>query len=186
MGALLPDIGTWLKGTQENAVEMHVFDVQIIDRSWINLSQKALLSEIIKIQEHGVSTARTPYASILIDAYVAFLQAGGVIKIAKCTNVLLQKLLLDGPVLTIVNFNYIYDYPRSKYDPTSKEYLPDPIDGKVIEHAIVLTGFSGNQYYYNDPDAEVGGQHTIQDDVLIGSICAAQLNSDNYLLTINK
>jgi hypothetical protein len=184
MGTLFADIGSWLRKTYHLKVKMHVFDVQIVDRTWSSLSQQELLVEMEKIKESGISTARTPYASILIDAYVTYLQAGGTIDITKCTNELLQGLLAKGPVLAIINFNYMYDYPRSKYDPVTKTYVADTDDGKVIEHAIVLTGFDNGKYSYNDPDSEKGGQHTVNDDVLIGAICTAQLNSDNYLLTV--
>ena len=163
---------------------MHVFDVQIIDRTWSSLSQADLLAEMKKAKKEGISTARTPYASMLIDSYVTYLQNGGFVDIAKCTNKLLQSLLLNGPVLAIINFNYMYDYPRSSYNKALKNYIADTIDGKAIEHAIVLTGFNGNTYYYNDPDSEKGGQHQVNEDILIGAICTAQLNSDNYLLTV--
>jgi hypothetical protein len=186
MGTLFADIGTWLKKTHGVSVTMHVFDTQIIDRSWAKLSQEQLLVEVMKMKEHGVSTARTPYAPLLIEAYVSFLQSGGVLSITKCTNELLQNLLAKGPVLAIISFNYMYDYPRARYNPDIKNYEANSIDGKAIEHAIVITGFSDGSYYYNDPDSEMGGQHTVKDDILIGAICTAQLNSDNYLLTIEK
>lgn len=185
MGTLFADIGTWLKKTTELSVTMHVFDTQIIDRSWASLSQQDLLGEVIRIQESGVSTARTPYAPLLIDAYVSFLEAGGIVDVTKCTNELLQRLLASGPILAIISFNYMYDYPRASYNATRKEYETDTIDGKAIEHAIVITGFSDGNYLYNDPDSEYGGQHVVADDVLIGAICTAQLNSDNYLLTVS-
>lgn len=186
MGTLFADIGTWLKTTHNASPTMHVFDTQIIDRSWISLSQQQLLAEVMNIQAHGVSTARTPYAPLLIDAYSSFLKAGGNVNIAKCTNDLLQNLLAVGPILAIISFNYMYDYPRASYNSDIKNYEPNSIDGKAIEHAIVITGFSEGNYYYNDPDSEMGGQHIVKDDVLIGAICTAQLNSDNYLLTIEK
>lgn len=186
MGTLFADIGTWLRRTYKVSVTMHVFDTQIIDRGWSALSQQILLSKIEDLQEHGVSTARTPYAPLLIDSYASFLKFGGVVNIVKCTNDLLQSLLAKGPILAIISFNYMYDYPRARYNSSMKNYEPDSIDGKAIEHAIVITGFSNGSYYYNDPDAEMGGQHIVKDDVLIGAICTAQLNSDNYLLTIEK
>jgi hypothetical protein len=186
MGTLLADIGTWLVKDKKLGVTMHVFDAQIIDRSWKSFSQDQLLNEMEKSQINGISSARTPYAPLLIDAYVTYLQAGGKIDITKCTNDLLQSLLAKGPVMAIINFNYMYDYPRSKYDPIKKEYVADPNEGKVIEHAVVLTGFEDNNYFYNDPDYEMGGQHKVRDDVLIGAICAAQINSDNYLLSIKR
>ena len=186
IGTLLADIGSWLIKSHHMKVKMQVFDVQIIDRTWAHLSPQELLIEMEKIKESGISTARTPYSSILIDAYVNYLQAGGMINITKCTNELLQGLLAKGPVLAIVNFNYMYDYPRSKYDSVTKTYIADTDDGKVIDHAIVLTGFENDKYFYNDPDSEKGGQNIVKDDVLIGAICTAQLNSNNYLLTIEK
>jgi hypothetical protein len=186
MGTLFADIGTWLKKTYDVSVTMHVFDTQIIDRSWASLSQQQLLAEVMKMQEHGVSTARTPYTPLLIEAYASYLQSGGVVDITKCTNDLLQRLLTKGPVMAIISFNYMYDYPRASYNPYNKNYEANSIDGKAIEHAIVITGFSDGSYYYNDPDAEKGGKHMVKDDILIGAICTAQLNSDNYLLTIEK
>jgi len=186
MGTLFADIGTWLRETHHVSVTMHVFDTQVIDRSWNDLSQQELLDKVEEMQERGVSTARTPYAPLLIDAYESFLKSGGVVNIVKCTNDLLQNLLSQGPILAIISFNYMYDYPRASYNPAMKNYEADSIDGKAIEHAIVITGFEDGNYYYNDPDSEMGGQHTVKDDILIGAICTAQLNSDNYLLTIEK
>jgi hypothetical protein len=184
MGTLFADIGIWLRQVKDVSVTMHVFDTQIIDRSWYKLSQKELQDKIVELQDNGVSSARTIYAPLLIDAYASFLKSGGLIDIAKCTNKLLQSLLAKGPILAIISFNYMYDYPRSSYNPEIKSYEANSIDGKAIEHAIVITGYSDGDYYYNDPDNEMGGQHTVKDDILIGAICTAQLNSDNYLLTI--
>jgi len=186
MGTLFADIGTWLIQTKNIHTTMHVFDVQIIDRSWNKLTQQELLNKVLEIQAKGVSTAITIDAPFLIDAYAQFLKSGGQIDITKCTNELLQSLLAKGPMLAVVSYNYIYDYPRSSYNPEIKNYEPDSIDGKAIEHAIVITGYSDGNYYYNDPDSEMGGRLTVSDDVLIGAICIAQLNSNNYLLTIEK
>jgi len=186
MGTLFADIGTWLKQTKNLSVAMHVFDVQIIDRSWNKLTQNELLDKVLEMQAKGLSTARTIYAPLLIDAYAQFLKSGGQVDITKCTNELLQTLLDKGPILAIINYNYMYDYPRLSYNPEIKNYEPNSIDGKAIDHAIVITGYSDGNYYYNDPDSEMGGQPTVKDDVLIGAICIAQLNSNNYLLTIEK
>lgn len=186
MGTLLADIGTWLQESHNMSATMHVFDTQIIDRSWHSLSQEQLLTQMIKIQASGVSTALTPYASFLIDAYVSFLQSGGKLHITKCTNELLQGLLDKGPILAIISFNYMYDYPRASYNAVTKTYEANSVDGKAIEHAVVITGYSDNTYFYNDPDSEMGGQHEVSDDILIGAICTAQLNSDNYLLTLEQ
>jgi len=186
MGTLFADIGTWLTKTKKLSVTMHVFDAQIIDRSWSSLSQGELLKKIEHLQKSGISTAKTPYASMLIDAYVSFMQSSGTVSITKCTNDLLQTLLSKGPVLAIISFNYMYDYPRASYDVDKNEYVADPVNGKVIEHAIVITGYSDSKYAYNDPDEKEGGQHTVKDDVLIGAICSAQINSDNYLLTLEQ
>jgi len=184
MGTLLADIGTWLKKTYQLKPTMHVFDAQIIDRSWFSLSQQELLAKMQEVKVIGANTALTPYAPILIDAYITYLQGGGRIDITKCTHELLQKLLSKGPILAIVNFNYIYDYPKVSYDKKIKSYVPDTVGGKMIEHAIVLTGFDDGVYFYNDPDSEKGGKHQVENDVLVGAICTAQINSDNYLLTI--
>ena len=186
MGTLFADIGTWLIKTHHVSVTMHVFDTQIIDRSWASLTQQQLLTDVMQLQEHGVSSARTPYAPFLIGAYASFMQSGGVVSIVKCTNNLLQTLLAKGPILAIISFNYMYDFPRASYNASIKNYEANPIDGKAIEHAIVITGFSDGTYCYNDPDSEMGGQHTVKDDILIGAICTAQLNCDNYLLTIKE
>ncbi len=186
MGTLLPDIGSWLIKNHGLKATMYVFDTQIIDRTWAKLNQKELLEIMEKIQKTGISTAKTWYAPYLIDAYVDFLEAGGVVNVAKCTNELLRSLIDKGTVMVIVNFNYIYDYPRVVYNKDIKNYEADTINGKVINHAIVLTGYDDDYYYYNDPDSEMGGENSINKDILIGAICTAQINSDNYLLTIEK
>jgi len=186
MGTLLADIGSWLIKSYDTKATMYVFDTQIIDRTWSKLSQKELLEIMEKVQKVGISTAKTWYAPFLIDAYVDFLRAGGVVNVAKCTNELLRSLIDKGVVMVIVNFNYIYDYPRVAYDKEINNYTADTINGKVINHAIVLTGYEENTYYYNYPDSERGGKNKVNADVLIGAICTAQINSDNYLLTIEN
>ncbi|MEI6850701.1 MAG: hypothetical protein WCK26_01910 [Candidatus Saccharibacteria bacterium] len=186
MGTLLPDIGTWLIKNHGFRAIMHVFDAQIIDRTWAKLNHEELLVMLEKVKITGISTARTWYAPYLIDAYVDFLRAGGLMNITKCTNDLLKSLLDKGTVMAIVNFNYIYDWPREVYNKDTEHYETDTINGKVTEHAIVLTGYDDGVYYYNDPAEVVSGQKTVNDDVLIGAICTAQINSDNYLLTIEK
>src|SRR3989344_5186651 len=102
MGTLFADIGTWLIKSHHLKVKMCVFDIQIIDRTWSSLSQPELLVEMEKVKESGISTARTPYATILIDAYVTYLHAGGTIDITKCTNELMQGLLAKGPALALL------------------------------------------------------------------------------------
>jgi uncharacterized protein YvpB len=185
MGTLLQDIGTWLvKGYQLKPV-IHVFDSQIIDRSWKTYTQKQVLDKIVELSKTGIKTALSPYSPLHISAYVDFLKAGGKLNISKCTNDLLHKLLDEGPILAIISYNYMYDYPRVFYDKLTKKYIPDSVNGKVIEHAIVLTGYEGDLYFYNDPDEEFGGHNKkVKSDVLIGAICSAQINSDNYLLTL--
>lgn len=185
MGTLLADIGTWIMQAHKRDVTMHVFDAQIIDRSWTSHTQEELLHEMRTLQEKGVSTARTPYAPLLIDAYVSFLEAGGTLRVVWCTEELLQTCLANGPIVAIINFNYMYGTPRMSYSPEINDYERDTVDGKVLEHAIVITGYADGQYTYNDPDPSTAGQHTVSGDILIGAICAAQLNSDNYMLTID-
>ncbi|MEI6267135.1 MAG: C39 family peptidase [bacterium] len=186
MGTLLPDIGTWLIKNHDMKATMHVFDAQIIDRSWAEFNQDKLLDTMEKVQKTGISTAKTWYAPYLIESYIDFLKAGGLIDITKCTNKLLRSLLDKGTVLAIVSFNYLYDWPREVFNKKTGHYEEDAINGKVTEHAIVLTGYDEGIFYYNDPAEVVSGQKTVQDDVLIGAICTAQINSDNYLLTIEK
>ena len=186
MGTLFADIGSWMLKKHKLKVSMHVFDSQIVDSSWQSLTDDLLLAEFKKIQITGVVTARTPFATILIDAYVKYLQTGGIVKIEKCTNLLLQTLLTDGPVLAVVSYSYLYDYPRCRYDLVTKKYIVDPAGGKVFEHAIVLTGFEGDNYFYNDPDSEKGGKNTVSSDILIGAICSAQINSMNYLMSVKS
>jgi hypothetical protein len=186
IGTLLPDIGVWLIKSRNLTPKIHVFDIQIIDRSWKSLSHNELLANMKTAKEKGISTAVTPRASMLIDSYVKYLEADGEINITKCTNDLLKRLLATGPVLAIISFNYMYDYPRARYNLDKKTYVPDAIDGKVTEHAIVITGYHDKTYFYNDPDDEHGGKHSTNEDILIGAICTAQINSNNYLLTIEK
>ena len=186
MGTLLPDIGTWLIKSYGLKATMHVFDVQILDRTWAKLTHGELLETMKKVQQTGIATAKTWYAPYLIDAYVDFLKAGGTIDITRCTNDLLRSLIDKGTVMAIVNFNYLYDWPRETYNKDTEHYETDVMNGKVTEHDIVLTGYDDGVYFYNDCASVVSGKKTVNDDVLIGAICTAQINSDNYLLTVEK
>lgn len=186
IGTFFADIGAWIINTHHKKVVMNVFDVQIIDRSWQHHARKDLLAELEAVQQTGIASAHTPYQNILINAYLKFLNAGGTVNITKCTNDLLRGLLNKGPVLAVINFNYLYDYPRRKYDPDKKEYVTDTTNGQPISHAVVLTGYENDLYFYNDPDAKVGGQKQVASDILIGAICTSQLNSNNYILSIDN
>lgn len=184
LGTLFTDVGIWLK-TQGFETTLHVFDAQIIDRSWSGMSGDQLRNELKVLEEKGIATARSPYTTLLIKSYIDFLSQGGEINITYCTTDLLVSLLRDSPIIASVSYNYLHKYPRSHYDKSSKDYMPDFINGKIINHAVLITGYSDNQYTINDPDPENGGKKTIDRDVLIGAICATQLDSLNYVLTIS-
>ena len=72
LGTLLPDIGRYLM-TQGFLATVHVFDIQIIDRSWTGMSQAEILNELKVLQKTGISTAKTPYTVPLINSYINFL-----------------------------------------------------------------------------------------------------------------
>jgi len=184
LGTLLPDIGSWLMDTQDLDTTLHVFDAQLIDRSWTGIPRDEIVANLEKLRQTGVTTARTPYAKILIDSYCSFLDKGGRLDITFCTTQLITSLLKKAPLLAIVNYNYLYNAPRCAYDAVTKEYQPNSIDGKVIGHAIVITGYEDGVFTINDPDCEKGGKNRVERDVLIGAICAEQISSNNFLLSL--
>lgn len=184
LGTLLPDIATWIMKTQDLSAKLHVFDAQLIDRSWVGLPVTKIEANLRTLQQTGVMTARTPYAKMLVDSYCTFLDQGGQLDITYCTARLITSLLQQAPLIAIVNYNYLYNTPRCSYNKDSKIYEPNSINGKVIGHAVVITGYEDDVFTINDPDWDMGGKNRVERDVLIGAICAEQISSNNFLLSL--
>lgn len=185
-------IGTWGQEIATMMCELglkitiHTFDIEIIDPSWKKLTKEKLLATMQEFKEHGKKTFRgTKLTDITIDSYMEFLQADGILDISICTAKLLKKLLRHGPILALVNFNYLHRTARARYDKTIKNYVDDTIKGKTINHAIVITGFENDTFFVNDPDPNFGGKKTFERDHLIGAICTAQVKCNNYIVSVN-
>ena len=184
-GTLLMDIAAWIKSLGFEAT-LDSFDCEIIDRSWKNISTNEILGKLQKLKGSNNQTVVSfDIRNIMIDSYINMLGSGVKFNISRLSEDYLRDLIKKGPFLSIVSYNYIYDAPRDKYNAETKKYEPDDIEGKTINHAVVVTGIDEEKVYINDPDETRGGQNSFLVDHFITSIAVAENKASNCILSVN-
>ncbi len=170
-------------------VSMYTFDCQIVDQSWSKLDTKEVL-ERLKLRKDGwiVPGMGEDWTKEYTQSYIDFLNAGGKLVIEKAvTTKLLHKLLEKGPFLPCLSFSTLYGAMRSRVD-SDDESPDDDIDGRALNHSIVVYGVDENgNYLIADPSrAKKPGLQVIEPEVLLAAISTAQIESDNLLFQIES
>jgi hypothetical protein len=170
-------------------VTLHIFDVELFDRSWSSLSGDVLVDALKKRAEalpenHTIANVR----DTVIPGYIAFLEYGGLTIFPVLSSHYLYSLLQKGPYVAIVNSTYLNGSPRKKYNPATDKYVDDAIHGQSLNHAVTIAGYQDSQFNIIDPEPPTGHEATrwIPAEHLIASIATAQTESDNMLITIEK
>jgi len=90
-------------------VDMHLFDVQIFDPSWQNLSNLEMIQNLFKRRphvKHGYYDDEI--INVIFDGYTQFLKSGGKVKLNFLDTDMLRNQLNDTPLYAVVNYNLFH------------------------------------------------------------------------------
>lgn len=167
----------------------HIFDVELFDRSWKDLSPADVLLGLRERQKYIPQNSwLAAYHHILVDGWELYVKAGGKFSFSPVSVKMLRDLLDSGPYLAMVNSTYLNQEAKQRYDKESDEFKDDAVGGRSLTHAVTCSGYREEKFLIVDSDPPVGTEHHrwIPQDHLIASIMAAQTESDNFLVTIKQ
>lgn len=165
-------------------VELHSFDGRVLDYAWTGMDQTDLETQLAALCAHlrrvrPFADTRRRYA----EAYLALVRAGGVLRIA--THVrrgLLLELLTRGPVGAGVLDNVLSG--TGKRDASGS---PDPLEGDVGTHSVLLVGVDDDGFLLADPALPTTSSLQHRDtETLLAAITAAQIDDDNSVLLVTR
>jgi hypothetical protein len=164
---------------------MYTADFEVIDLSWAKLSKEKMLERMELAKNHrDVPALGKQWSQIYMQSYIDFLKAGGELNIRPyMTTKLLDELLPQGPLLACVCFAVLYNRGRGKDESLRKGKLDD-IDGKVVNHSIVIHGKDQKGNYLLADPWEEPGFHTIESERLLAAMTASQMECDNLLFQL--
>lgn len=162
---------------------LYTFNLRVFDLTWFGLEADALVRKLDARREH-VNDHATHEA---IDAYRAFVEAGGEIRCEDLTVALLRKYLKrKQPLLAGLSATYLYGTSRELGDPM--EY--DDVRGDPQGHFVVLCGHDGKEreVIVADPfrpnPLSTGPRYGIDIDRLVCSLMLGIVTNDANLLVI--
>lgn len=167
----------------------YIFDLELFDRSWSDLPAQNIVEELHKRQKNiPINSWLSKYHHILVDGWELFANAGGTFKITPLSIHLLHVLLQEAPFLVTLNSTYLNNSAKQRYSIEGDKFIDDPISGRSLTHGVTCAGYRDGEFLIIDPDPPEGVDHHrwIKEDHLIASIMAAQTESDNLLICINK
>lgn len=167
----------------------HMFDVELFDISWSNLSEVEVIDKLVKRQEYiPANSWLSKYHHILIEGWKVYVQAGGKFSFPSLSSKLLHELLLQGPVLVLVNSTYLNRHSKELYSQETDTFVPDSVRGRSLTHAVTAAGYKDGKFLIIDPDPPEGSeQHRwIESDHILASIMAAQTESDNFVVSVSR
>jgi len=168
---------------------VYVFDVELFDPSWNGESSNKII-ELLKQRQDGIPSNSwlARYHHVLIDGWELFVDSGGVFMQPSLSIKLLRDLVKDHPFLMMVNSTYLNHASKQQYNKETDKFEDDSINGRSLTHGVTCAGYKDGSFLIVDPDPPEGqDQHRwIKEDHLITSIMAAQTESDNLLVVIDR
>jgi hypothetical protein len=161
------------------------YNLRIFDPTWFT-SPAVDVRERLRQQQQAKGPTR-PVFELLSDAYVRFLELGGVLRLVDLSPTVLRRWLRRGvPILTGLSSTYLYR--------RSREYGPDDVDddvrGEPQGHFVVLCGYRRQRRavaiadpFLANPMAP-GAHYEVSLDRVVGAILLGVLTHDANLLMI--
>jgi hypothetical protein len=169
-------------------VEIYSYNLQVFDPTWFkptSLGNDQLI-EKLRLQ---MKAKRGKKLHVALQAYIEFLEAGGVIRFEDLTASLLSNFLLTGrPLLTGLSATYLYRAVREH----GKYPKGDDIRGEPQGHFVVLTSFDAelNTVTVADPyhpeSNDYGHVYRVNVEHLVNAILLGVVTYDGNLIVITK
>jgi len=128
---------------------IHSYNLKIFDPTWSHLRMSALRDKLQQLRK-----ARTaPKLRKAIEAYIRFIDLGGMIALTDLRASMFQKYFKKGiPVLCGLSATYLYQCMR-EFTNESDQSVFDDIHGEPCGHFVVAYGLDEkNQFLVADPD----------------------------------
>lgn len=185
-GTINVQLATWCL-RQGFAVNLHSFDCQILDQSWSGLSATALLDRMQSTASALPIPSLGPTGSKAYrEAYIEFLRLGGQLTIdSHLTQQSIFELLQSSPFLAGVCFHVLYKGEGKKRQINQFEYVPDDVNGRAMNHSIVVYGYNAEGSLLVADSWQKPGLHVVEPERLVAAISAAQIECDNMIFTVS-
>jgi hypothetical protein len=167
-------------------VTMHTSDIQVFDRSWIDLDVQELIQNI---RRRTPQVQHPRYEADLItevcEGFIVFLEKGGKMDFSVVDEAYLHSLLEQGPIYTVINYQFMFDAPKGQYSKGQDRFITETIKGQPNTHAIVISGYKEGKFSVIDPDKPVEeSERWVDASRLVGAYYLADMDIDSILLTL--
>lgn len=166
------------------SARVHSYNLQVFDPSWAGYTMPEL-DEALAARARAKADPRMLES---IDAYRAFLQAGGVVDLTDISPSLLRGYFNRRlPVLAGLSATYLYASQRERVE--WDRMVLDDVAGEPQGHFVVLCGFEEGHVIVADPFKEnPSGDHHYPVEVtrLIHAILLGVLTYDGNLLILDR
>ncbi len=165
---------------------VHSYNLRLLDPSWNSISSFQL-AEKLKLQKEYKEGKKFSEVS---DAYISFINAGGVVDFEDLSADLLKRYIFEGsPVLAGLNATYLYEFPRERTLHNNKTVYDD-IKGTAAGHFVVICGYKDEHFYVADPyrDNPFSDTHlySVHYQRLLNAIMLGIITYDANLLVIRE
>ena len=163
---------------------IYSYNLNLFDPTWFKFSSKKIAQLLREQMEFKSKRRKLQVAS---QAFIKFLEAGGVLRYGELDEELMKSYLKRGiPILTGLSATYLYGTPREipQFD------IYDSIKGEPAGHFVVITGYDEdkNRVYIADPmepnPLGKGQVYSVSSVRLINSIMLGIVTYDANLLII--
>jgi len=184
-GTLAPYLGMHALARGHRAT-IYTYNLAVFDPTWFQAPTPDLAGYLSRQRE----TKPIPPLQAATDAYLGFLEAGGVVRHEELRPDLIRRYLSRGlPMMSGLSGTYLYGSVRERYD--GGIAVDDPIAGLPTGHFVVLHGYDPDtdsvlvaDPFHANPLSE-GPNYRIGIMRLIGAVMLGVLTYDGNLLVID-
>ncbi len=167
-------------------VELQTSDIELFDQTWGDLNNDKLIKQIKLRQPH---VKHTIYGSDAIAAvcegFMLFLHQGGKITFPVVDEQYFYRLLEQGPIYAVLNYQFLFQKPKIFYNETTQELSANATTGMPHTHALLIVGYKDGQFCLLDPEGDEP-ERWVSVGRLVGAYYLADLNLDSVLIVLKK
>jgi len=164
---------------------IYTYNLRVFDPTWAALEPDALRGKLVA---RAAAVADDPPLTRILDAYRAYLDAGGEVAFGDLDRALLVEHLAQGrPIVCGLSATHLYGTPRE----IAATNQPDDVAGEPAGHFVVIGGYldRGARFvvfdpYLNNPVAE-GQRYEVTERRLLNAILLGDVTFDGVLLLVH-
>jgi|JI10StandDraft_1071094.scaffolds.fasta_scaffold151957_3 hypothetical protein len=163
-------------------VTLHTADFQTLDVSWQSLSKANLLDQMrASLGHHTTPALGDDWSDMYLQSYIDFVEKGGNLHIHPyLSSRLIDSILQKSPLFVNVSFSVLYATGRGR-SIGLRQSIDDDIHGITMNHSVVVYGIDENDNYIIADPWRSTKHITVERELLVASIEAAQVECDALL-----